>query len=527
MSNASEKSVEQHEAILHEAEKVLQQIIDSGVAEETIVEQMHRFRAGFPYTRLLRPCTPGDGIMHVSAEERTRLIHVFRQVVADGRVTKFVPASGAATRMFKSLLALFNREDPTLDLDKDDGDSVFGREFFASLDAFAFYDELIRVMAADGLDLNQCLEAKEYRTILEYVLTEKGLKYGQLPKGLIAFHAYPDAPRTPFGEHIAEAVAYATDVNGVARVHFTVSPEHRQTIETHVAEVMQGYPEVRFDVTYSEQRKQTNTIAVDLSNDGFRTQEGRLLFRPAGHGALLFNLNELQGDVVFLKNIDNVAPDRLKKETIEYKQVLGGLLVEFQSLVFDCVRLLRITVPDAEVLGAITKFAVSRLSLSLPDDFSSMIDADKAEYLLAFLNRPIRVCGMVKNQGEPGGGPFWVPGPNNGVATPQIVEKSQVDLDDETQAECLASATHFNPVDIVCGVRDCDGNPFDLMECIDQDTGFISLKSKEGQELKAMELPGLWNGSMADWITVFVEVPLGTFSPVKTVNDLLRPEHQS
>jgi len=517
--------MESREQILLEAEKVLQQIVDSGVAEDTIVEQMQRFRSGFPFTRLLRPCTPGDGIMLIPAEERSQLIHRFRLAVDEGRVTKFVPASGAATRMFKSLLVLYNRDESPLDLSGEDADNSFGREFFASLDKFAFYDELNRRMRADGLSLNQCLEDGEYRTVLGYVLTPKGLNYAQLPKGLIHFHKYSDSSRTPFAEHVAEAVEYAVDKKGVARIHFTVSPEHRQTVEGHVFEVLQRYPETRFNVSYSEQSKQTNTIAVDLSNDGFRTSDGHLLFRPAGHGALLVNFNELQGDLVFLKNIDNVAPDRLKGDTFEYKQVLGGLLVKLQSEVFDYVRLLKAGVVDPETLSAMAEFTVSRLCVSLPGNFDTMFEGDKAGSLLAAFNRPMRVCGMVKNQGEPGGGPFWVPGPG-GLPSPQIVEKSQVDLDDSTQADCLASATHFNPVDIVCGVRDCDGAPFNLMECIDQETGFISFKSKDGQELKAMELPGLWNGSMADWITVFVEVPLSTFSPVKTVNDLLRFEHQ-
>ena len=517
---------ESREAILLEAEKVLQQIIDSGIAEDTIVEQMQRFRSGFPFTRVIRPCTPGDGIMLIPAEERSRLIDTFRQAVDEGRVTKFVPASGAATRMFKSLLALYGRGGESLDLQGDDADSRFGREFFASLDKFAFYGELLSMMKRDGIDLTQCFDGGGYHTVLSYVLTPKGLNYGQLPKGLISFHKYPEVSRTPFAEHIAEAVEYATGKQGLARLHFTVGPEYRKAIEEHVSTVLQRYPETRFEVSYSEQSQQTNTIAVDLSNEGFRSRAGHLLFRPAGHGALLVNLNELQGDLVFLKNIDNVAPDRLKGDTYEYKQVLGGLLVDLQRKTFDYVRLLKEGVPDSATLSTMAEFVLSKLSMSLPDNYDGMSDGDKAEYLLEKFNRPMRVCGMVKNQGEPGGGPFWVP-EAGGLATAQIVEKSQVDLDDPAQADCLASATHFNPVDIVCGVRDCRGDLFNLMGRIDQETGFISVKSKDGEELKAMELPGLWNGSMADWITVFVEVPLSTFSPVKTVNDLLRPEHQS
>jgi len=517
--------MEARENLLREAENVLQQIMDSGVAEDSIAEQMQRFKAGFAFTRLARPCTPGDGIKRIPVEDRPRLISVFHRAMGVGRVTKFVPASGAATRMFKSLLALYGRGDQEDCLQGEDADSLFGKVFFASLDKFAFYGELADVMDNNGVSLAHCLANADYKTILRYTLKPEGLNYGQLPKGLIPFHKYKKVSRTPFAEHVAEAVEYATDNQGKARIHFTVGPEHRQAIEKHVSRILTSYPDIRFEVSYSEQKTQTNTIAVDLSNEGFRSRDGKLLFRPAGHGALLVNLNELQADLVFLKNIDNVVPDRLKGDTFEFKKVLGGLLVELQNKTFDYVRLLKRSLPDGKMLSAMAEFAVSDLSIVLPENYAHMTGEEKAEFFSVMFNRPMRICGMVKNQGDPGGGPFWVYG-TNGLATPQIVEKSQVDLDDSSQAACLASATHFNPVDIVCGVRDSEGRPFDLMERIDEETGFISIKSKDGQELKALELPGLWNGSMADWITVFVEVPLSTFSPVKTVNDLLKPEHQ-
>ncbi|NDV22574.1 DUF4301 family protein [Desulfovibrio sp. JC022] len=525
-SSDNKNSMKNLEKTLRKAEKVIQQIINSGVAEDTIVEQIQRFRAGFPSTPLLRPCTPDDGITIINDHERQRLIEIFKQAAENGRITKFVPASGAATRMFKSLLAVYNSSEEEIpNLESSDENVVFCRTFINSLPKFAFHDELKQLMAGNGKDLDNAFQTMDFRTILHYVLSPEGLNYGGLPKGLIPFHGYPDHPRTPFAEHIIEAMEYARDTKNRVRAHFTVPPAHRERIEKHISEILKRYPEMDFRISYSEQRKQTNTIAVDLSGEGFRTNDDRLLFRPAGHGALLINLNDLQGDIVFLKNIDNVAPDHLKSDTIEYKQILGGLLVELQKEIFSHVRRIKHETIDTNMLKTIEKFITDRLSLPLPDSYGLMSKEDKSAWLLSKLDRPIRVCGMVENTGEPGGGPFWVADPD-GVPARQIVEKSQVDLDDPAQAKCLSKATHFNPVDIICGLRDFEGKPFNLLERIDKDSGFISVKSKDGKELKAMELPGLWNGSMADWTTIFVEVPLSTFSPVKTVNDLLKSEHQ-
>ncbi len=514
------------ESVIREAEKIIQQIIHSGVAEETIVEQIRRFRSGFPSTPLLRPCTLGDGITVIDGQQQSALLKSYKQAVNEGRVTKFVPASGAATRMFKSLLAVYNSDKDELpDLSGNDENTLFCRKFIASLPKFAFYGELKKLMADNGADLENACRDMDFRTILHYVLSPEGMDFGSLPKGLIPFHSYDEYSRTPFAEHIAEAVEYAQDTENKARMHFTVAPQHRERIEKHVAESIKRYPEIEFHITYSEQRKQTNTIAVDLNGEGFRTDDGKLLFRPAGHGALLINLNELEGDIVFLKNIDNVVPDHLKADTFKYKKLLGGLLVRLQNETFGYVRQLKESNVSREGLAKIEKFTTDKLAIPLPDNYDSMTTEQKQVCLLSKLHRPIRVCGMVENTGEPGGGPFWV-ADYEGIPAKQIVEKSQVDLDDPGQAECMKKATHFNPVDIICGLRDFEGKPFNLLERIDRDTGFISVKSKDGKNLKAMELPGLWNGSMADWITIFVEVPLSTFSPVKTVNDLLKAEHQ-
>ena len=422
-SSNRKNSAESLEALLKEAEKVIQQIIDSGVAEEEIVEQIQRFRAGFPNTPLLRPCIPGDGITVLSEEQRTQLKDTYKQAAQEGRVTKFVPASGAATRMFKSLLAVYNSAtDEIPELEGSDENTAFCRTFIAALENFAFHAELKQLMADNGQDLDDACRNGDFKTILHYVLSPEGLNYGALPKGLIPFHSYSDHSRTPFAEHIAEAIEYARDSADMVRLHFTVPPAHRERIETHIAEIIKRYSKMEFSISYSEQRRQTNTIAVDLSGEGFRTTDGRLLFRPAGHGALLINLNELEGDIVFLKNIDNVAPDHLKAETIEHKQILGGLLVELQREIFGHVHKLKHETLGEDGLKPISKFITERLSIPLPEAYGSMSAQQKSAWLLSKLNRPIRVCGMVENTGEPGGGPFWVTDPD-GIPSPQIVEK--------------------------------------------------------------------------------------------------------
>ncbi len=377
------------------------------------------------------------------------------------------------------------------------------------------------------MDIESLLSRGQYKNILEYILTAKGLDYADLPKGLIKFHRYPDHSRTPFEEHLVEAAAYVKDRNGVARIHFTISPEHEGAIKNHIERVRDRYEKsgVKYEITFSYQKPSTDTVAVDLENRPFRDAEGKLVFRPGGHGALLENLYELEGDIIFIKNIDNVVPDRLKGETYLYKRVLGGLLVELQKQIFQYLD--RISKGDLNepLIEEIIGFASDRLYIVLPKRIGQGTKEEKADFLFSRLNRPLRVCGIVKNQGEPGGGPFWVEHAD-GTSSMQIVESSQVNMKSAGQKEIWESSTHFNPVDLVCGVRDYLGKAFNLMNFTDPETGFISTKSYEGRELKALELPGLWNGGMANWNTVFVEVPIITFNPVKTVFDLLRKEHQ-
>lgn len=508
---------------LRDLENSFKDVLATGISAKDLAEQIERFKTGFPATRLERACTPGDGIYCIRQEEKQSLLEIYEDAADDGRFSKFVPASGAATRMFKHLLARLNAEKDGLELEAKEADMV--QTFMDSLPLLPFYDDLKEVMSADGVDLEKCFASEDYISILEYLLTEKGLNYASLPKGLIPFHSYADGYRTPFEEHIAEAIEHIRCGRGKIRLHFTVSPAHREAIISHVEEIGRKYPENKMNITFSEQCRKTDTIAVDMNNEVFRTSDNKILFRPAGHGALLGNLHDMRGDIVFLKNVDNVVPDAFKDDTIEYKKLLGGLLVQLQDDIFECIRLLEGRNCGEFEVAVVAVFLVSRLNMRLPEDFFILSFDERVELLLARLCRPVRVCGMVRNQGEPGGGPFWVRG-DDGVAAPQIVEKSQVDMDDPQQADILGKATHFNPVDLVCGVRDHNGRPYNLHDFTDPETGFISTKSKEGRRLKAMELPGLWNGSMAEWITLFVEVPLSTFSPVKTVNDLLKEEHR-
>ena len=378
-----------------------------------------------------------------------------------------------------------------------------------------------------GKNINALLSEHNYKAVVSNLLESAGLNYGALPKGLLKFHRYADGVRTPLEEHLVEGALYAAGKSGEVNVHFTVSTEHRALFEKLVAAKAAEY-EAKYGTTYhisfSEQKPSTDTVAADMENKPFRDKDGKLLFRPGGHGALMENLNDLDADIVFIKNIDNVVPDRLKADTVTYKKLLAGVLVTLQKQAFEYLELLDGGHYSHEQLETIIRFVQQQLRCRRTD-LKELEDADLVIYLRKKLNRPMRVCGMVKNVGEPGGGPFLAYNPD-GTISLQILESSQIDMNDPEKKAMFEKGTHFNPVDLVCAVRDYKGNKFDLLKHVDKATGFISYKSKNGKDLKALELPGLWNGSMSDWNTVFVEVPLSTFNPVKTVNDLLREQHQ-
>lgn len=510
--------------------KDLEQIENKGISPSHIDRQIENFKRGFPYANLVAPATKENGIRVFSESEINELAAFYSAETENYNLIKFVPASGAATRMFKHLFEFIQTYKGTPDdLEKLNADQGFNSVwyFIHNLKKFAFYEDLKEVLRKDKFDLDRLMDEKKYAIIVEYLLTEKGLGYANLPKGLLKFHRYDDFSRMALGEHLVEGAHYAMNANREVHVHFTVSPEHRAKFDEAVAEVVPVYEEkfnVKYNITFSEQKPSTDTIAVNMNNEPFRNDDGSLLFRPGGHGALIENLNDLDGDIIFVKNIDNIVPDRLKEPTYLYKKVIGGILIRLRQQSSWYLQKTDNGEADDKILAEMIWFARNDLMLQLPETFNDLENDAKISVLKRLMNRPIRVCGMVKNEGEPGGGPFWVEN-DNGEVSLQIVESSQIDMKDPEQKKLLSEATHFNPVDLVCSVRDYKGEAFDLTRFVDPTTGFISVKSKGSESLKAQELPGLWNGAMANWITVFVEVPVITFNPVKTINDLLREQH--
>ena len=507
--------------------KDIEQLHEIGISKEAVEQQLSNFAKGFPYLDIVKPAVVGDGIIRLECSEVDDLVDLFKSY--EGSLTKFVPASGAATRMFKHLYEFIDEYPERQDACFEDKGFNSMWNFFDKIKKFAFYGDLKAELEKNRCSIDTLVEQKDYTTIVKALLQPFALNYGNLPKGLIKFHTYPDGARTAFEEHIVEGAQYTRMPNGDVHIHLTVSPEHRDGFEKLANKVVPHYEEVhgvKIAIEYSEQKRATDTIAVEEDNSPFRDAEGRLVFRPGGHGALIENLNELEAELVFIKNIDNVVPDRLKPQTVLYKKALAGLLVSYQSLVFDYLsQLQEQETPSEEFLHEVLDFTIDELCI-LPPTGLNLSDTDALRsYLTEKLNRPIRVCGMVKNEGEPGGGPFWATNPDGSISL-QVVESSQIDMSDPQKKTIFESSTHFNPVDLVCGIVDVDGKKFDLLKFRDPNTGFISLKSKDGRPLKAQELPGLWNGAMSDWITIFVEAPLITFNPVKTVNDLLREEHQ-
>lgn len=499
----------------------LELLHEKGISQDLINTQLNYFVTGFPYLSIVAPASVERGIMKVGKEEEKTYLKAWRDFLDSGKkVTKFVPASGAASRMFKDLYAF-------LDADYNVPTTPFEKEFFDRIQQFAFFgslDETCKKLF--GENVVTLYNEGRYKEVVSALLSPSGLDYGNYPKGLLLFHKYPEGNRTPVGEHLTEGTRYAKNKSGEVDVHFTVSPEHMEMFKLLVASRKLNYEfklGATFSVSYSIQKPSTDTIAVDMDNKPFREEDGSMLFRPGGHGALIENLNEIDSDIIFIKNIDNVVPDRMKEDEARYKKLLGGVLVTMQQRSHDYLNRLESGKATTEELAEMLAFTENELSISHPGQFNS--DDALKEYLKRKLDRPFRVCGMVKNQGEPGGGPFITVNPD-GTASPQILESSQIDKDDPAAMEAFKKGSHFNPVDVVCGVKNNRGDKYNLTQFVDRNTGFISYKSKNGKELKALELPGLWNGAMSDWNTIFVEVPVSTFNPVKVVNDLLRPEHQ-
>ena len=501
--------------------KDLEQIERKGISEQQIEKQLEEFKTGFPFLKLDAAASIGNGIIATSAEDVKRYTEAWNAYKAEGKkIVKFVPASGAASRMFKNMFAF-------LTADYDVPTTDFEKTFFDNVVKFAFYPALNAMCEKnEGKNIEALMSDGNYKAVVANLLEAKGLNYGQLPKGLLLFHSYEDGARTPLEEHLVEGALYA-DSKGMVHIHYTVSPEHRTLFEKKVADTKEKYEKAyngKYDITFSEQKPSTDTIAVNPDDTPFRNADGSLLFRPGGHGALIENLNEIPADVVFIKNIDNVVPDRLKADTVTYKQVIAGVLVSLQEKAFEYLRLLDEGTYNHEKLEEMIRF-VQRDLCCRKHDIKELEDAELVIYLRSKLNRPMRVCGVVKNVGEPGGGPFLTYN-QDGTVSLQILESSQIDKSNTEYMKMFTEGTHFNPVDLVCAVKNYKGEKFNLPDYVDRTTGFISSKSKNGKDLKALELPGLWNGAMSNWNTVFVEVPLSTFNPVKTVNDLLREQHQ-
>ena len=513
----------------------LEQMEKLGITEEEARRQLAILEKGQRWTALERPCTPGDGITILDPEDQERLISRWEEGADKGRLSGFLPASGAATRMFAFLQRIRNQLDRvTLEgtADKFGRSSDDYREFrvfIGSLEEFAFFEPLVEVMGKAGISLQERLQLGVYNDILDFLLEPRGLDYSSRPKALIPFHRYSDHYRTALEEHLVESVQTVRDRKQRCRIHFTVAVENQAEAEAYGRKAATKYGErlgVQYELSFSIQSPATNTLAVDLENNPFRKDDGNLLFRPGGHGALLQNLNQLEGDIVLIKNIDNVVTDERRDLVVRHQRILAGMLLEVQNTIFNYLRLLRSGSLKANEVQEVLDFVVHRLNPFVEEQLLSCGDEERVARLFRLLNRPLRVCGMVVNRGEPGGGPFWVKD-GSGRVSLQVVEQAEIDRSSPEQVAILEGSTHFSPVQIVCGLGDFQGQPFDLRQFVDSGAVFVSRKTEEGRELKALELPGLWNGGMAHWNTIFVEVPEETFNPVKTITDLLRPGHCS
>ncbi len=490
--------------------KDLEQLKQRGIAPEQVERQLAQFKSGFPFADIQRPATIGDGILRANEADNQKYTALYdAEVKAGKKVIKFIPASGAATRMFKSMFEFKNS-------DAQKQNELVSQKpydkFFAEFDKFAFASDI------------KAMNPQSKADIVTLMLDDKGLGYGQKPKGVLKFHSYSDGARTAAEEHIMEGLNYANS-DGTINLHFTVSPQHLELFKAAVIPTKERIEAkgIKVNISYSFQKQATDTLAATLDNEPFRDADGKLVFRPGGHGALIENLNDLDADMVFIKNIDNVAQEHLLATTSLYKKVIAGYAIEKKHAV-DAI-LTKLANNDYSAIADAVTFMNSNMQVNYPANFDEMPDSQKADFVKYTLDRPLRVCGMVKNEGEPGGGPFWVKS-TDGQVTLQVVESAQIDTANPVKADILKKSTHFNPVDLFCCITNYKGKKYDLTKFVDHNAGFISYKSLGGKDLKAMELPGLWNGAMANWLTFFVEVPVETFNPVKTVVDLLRPQHQ-
>ena len=507
------------------SDKDLKQLVDKGIAKEKVFSQIETFKEGIPFVELEKAAIMGDGISRFSEDEEEKLIENFESSSENLALLKFVPASGAASRMFKAMFNFLDTYNPSEESLSDyinrTGDKAV-KQFVDGMENLPFYHLIMGRINVEGISKGGLAHS-----FVKQMLEEQGLNYGFYPKGLLPFHNYDSGTATPFKEHLKEGAQYAKAKNK-ANLHFTISKQHDAMFKEEYKKVGPQISEAtntNFNVSYSNQKPATDTLAVTMNNEPFRNSDGSILFRPGGHGALIENLNDQDADIIFIKNIDNVVIEANLNAVANSKKVLAGLLLKKQSKAFEYAKLLDTNNIATEALATISKYLQEELNVRFTKAFDAKTDEEKAVELKEKINRPIRICGMVKNEGEPGGGPFWIKDAIGNTSL-QIIESAQIDMSNEHQVSILKNATHFNPVDLVCGTRNYKGEKFNLLDYVDAKQGFITEKTKEGKALKALELPGLWNGAMAHWNTIFVEVPLVTFNPVKTVNDLLKPSHQ-
>lgn len=503
----------------------LKQFATKGITNEKVLAQIETFKEGIPFVNLSKAAVVGDGILKFTDKEQKELISLFEKERSEKELLKFTPASGAATRMFKALFAfleVYNPKKQTLQEYINTSEDNAIKAFTEGLKNFPFYKDV-----KSRIGNNFSSTGEEVYAFVEELLAENKLNYGFYPKGLLPFHAYKNGIVTPFYEHLKEAALYATTAKK-AKLHFTISEQHKKMFlekEAQVLDVVTKETGVSFEVDYSFQKVETDTIAVDMDNIPFRLKNGSLLFRPGGHGALIENLNDKKADVIFIKNIDNIIVEEHIETIANSKKMLAGFLLKVQNKAFKYASILDNNDVDDDLINEIRLFLKEELNVRFKNGFIHLGKEDQIALLKNHINRPIRVCGMVKNLGDPGGGPFWIKDYQENVSL-QIVESAQINTSNYNQAKILQNATHFNPVDLVCGVKNYKGEKYNLLDFVNEKQGFITEKTKEGRPVKALELPGLWNGAMAYWNTIFVEVPSITFNPVKTVNDLLKPAHQ-
>ncbi|MFM9988721.1 DUF4301 family protein [Flavobacterium sp.] len=505
------------------------QIYEQGIPLANIENQINIFQSGIPKITLQSPATLQNGIWKLSESEFTEKALFFDTKKSSLKLEKFVPASGAASRMFKFLNEFLN----DFDIEKDTINGYINKNqassltiFLAGMEKFPFFDDVHQKLKTSFSDFTLWNRDKKNYYFIKFLVELENFNFANNPKGILPFHKYENHIATPIEEHLNESASYASS-NGISNLHFTVSEEHQKQFErilSNVKNKIESNNDTKINISFSYQSKKTDTLAVDLKNNPFRDDENKLVFRPGGHGALIENLNNIEADIVFIKNIDNVIQNHIESISL-YKKALAGILIALQDEVFTHLKQIDTNSISEKDIETIISFSKNKLNIAITSDFNEIPFNDKITYIKEILNKPIRICGMVKNENEPGGGPFWVRD-TNGNSSLQIVESSQIDLQDEKQLQLFESATHFNPVDIVCGVKNYKGEKINLHNFIDENSGFIVVKNKNGKDIKAYELPGLWNGAMANWLTVFVEVPLITFNPVKTVNDLLKPTHQ-